>query len=429
MSDTPVPDASPLFAPAPFAHLRPTVVAIALAAVASLIWAAWGATLPGGRWFAVHVFTLGVMSNAILAFTAHFARTVLHAPARGGDRGRFWVFNVGIVAMLIGLPQGSPALVGVGATAAGAAVFWLYLDLRRMRKAALAPRFAFVVRAYERASSAFLHGALLGLLMGIAVVGGAWYGALRIAHLHVMILGWAGITLLATIVFFGPTVMRTKIVTGADERAVRTLRHGATALTVAVLALLGLGFEGTLATWSRVLAAIGLAGFALATTIICSDVLRAARHAQPSPHARHLAAACVWFPLVVWVDVYAVAVGSFQLLNAVGLVALLGVLAQAVLGALGYVAPMVWAPGPDDRKEVRERLEILPSLRPAAFNLGVLAVAIAAGLGTSAGDAGALLLRAGWLLVGVVTAGTLALVVAGVRNAAAAGGVLRGGRS
>ena len=44
-------------------------------------------------------------------------------------------------------------------------------------------------------------GALFGALVATSVLGGAWVTAVRMAHLHVNLLGWAGLTLLATIVF------------------------------------------------------------------------------------------------------------------------------------------------------------------------------------------------------------------------------------
>ncbi len=63
----------------------------------------------------------------------------------------------------------------------------------------------------------------------------------RVAHLHANVLGWGVLTLLATVVFFGPTILRRQIEPGADERAARRLRHGATGVTVAVLALVATG--------------------------------------------------------------------------------------------------------------------------------------------------------------------------------------------
>jgi hypothetical protein len=409
-----VTDGPPRAAP-PFGHLRPVATAVAVALGVALVWVVAGAGLPGGRWFAVHVFTIGVVTNAIVGFAYHFSRTVLHAPGRGGVSGRFVTLNVGAVALLVGLPQGARWAVAVGATLLMAAVFWLYLDLRRMRRAALAPRFAFVVRAYERASAAFIHGAVLGLLMGVVTLGGAWYGALRIAHLHVNILGWAGLTLLATLAFFGPTVLRTRMVDGADQRAAGALRYGATGLTVAVVALLLLGHDTT-ASAGRAVATVGLVVYAVAASAICGDVIRAARRARPSVHGRFLVAACVWFPIAVWADVVAVGTDSPQLVNAVGLAVLGGVLAQSIVAALGYFAPMMWAPDPGLRRVVRDRHEAFGRARALALNAGVVLVIVAALVGTSLGATGAVMIRAGWVLVLLALLGTVGLVLGSHRG-------------
>ena len=66
---------------------------------------------------------------------------------------------------------------------------------------------------------------------------------MRIAHLHVNLL-LGGLTLLATIVFFGPTIARTRIREGADVRAACAVRLGAIGLGVGVAGIVGTGFGG-----------------------------------------------------------------------------------------------------------------------------------------------------------------------------------------
>lgn len=334
---------------APFGHLRPAVALSAGYGVAILVWLAAGDALPGGRWFTVHLFTLGVLSTLVLALTHHFAAT-LTKTARGGAPGaRLALFTVGTLGVLA-LALSWTVPLALGAVATSAAVLWLYVDLRRMRKQALGGRFAFVVRTYERACSAFLHGALLGMLLGTGVIGGTWHPAVRLAHLHVNVLGWGGLALLATVLFFGPTVLRARIEPGADQRAVAALRHGATALTVTVIALILTGAGAPVAVPARAVAALGLAGYAAAATVICLPVLRTARRAQGNVHGRLVAGACAWFPPVVWVGAAVVATGRWALLDALGVALLVGVLAQAILGALGYLAPMVWTGGAQARR-------------------------------------------------------------------------------
>ena len=166
---------------APLAHLRAGFTAAGVFAVAAAVQLAVGG--PGSRWLAVHLFTVGVLSNLIVTLAPHFAATLLHATERRAALPRLAVLNAGAL-LLAASGLRSAALLAARATLLTAAVLWLWWDLRRMRKAALHPgRFGFVTRAYERAAGAFVHGALLGVLMGTGALGGAWYAAARLAHL------------------------------------------------------------------------------------------------------------------------------------------------------------------------------------------------------------------------------------------------------
>jgi hypothetical protein len=399
--------------PAQHGYLRPVVAVVGLYVVGALLWIALGDALPGGRWFAVHLFTLGILSNLIVALTHHFAQTLLHAPGGGPRTARFVLLNAGVLLMLVFPPSLRWPLAG-GATLVVAAVTWLYIDLRRMRKASLTGRFAFVVRTYERACGAFFHGATLGVLMGVGVLGGTWYGAARIAHLHINILGWGGMTLLATVVFFGPTIMRTKMEPGADKTAALALRHGMTALTVGALALLLTGAGGAWALPMRLLGAAGLAGYAAAATAVCVPVIKAGARAKPSAQAWMIRAAAIWFVVVVWADVGTVATGQWRLLDGLGALLIVAVLGQAIVASLGYLAPMLVPGGPDARTAVRQRLELAPRARAVAYNVGVLAVGAAAMAGRGAEAFGAGVARTGWALVAAVVLTQLVLIASGV---------------
>lgn len=395
---------------APLQRLAPAVTAAGLYAVAAVVWVAFGDALPGGRWLAVHLFTVGVVTNVVVALTQHFAQTLLHGPERTERPARLALLNAGALLLLGGLPGGTRVVFVTGATALTAAVLWLYWDLRVVRRSALGGRFGFVVRGYERACGAFVHGAVLGGLMGAGVLAGTWYGAARVAHLHVNVLGWGGLTLLATVVFFGPTVMRTRMEEGADATAARAIRYGATGLTAATVALLLAGAGGQVALPARLLGAGGLAVYAAGATAVCLPVWRAGGRARPSPHAWLMRATVGWFVVAVWLDVGVVASGRFRLLDAVGVLFLLGVLGQAILAALGYLTPMVTGRGPAGRAAARTRLDVLPRTRATAFNVGVALCVGAAVVGVAAGPAGAVVARAGWLLVAGVVLAQVALM-------------------
>ena len=75
----------------PFDDVRPAVGVAALYAVACIVWVVAGGALPGGRWLAVHLFALGVLSNLVMALTAHFAGTS-HPVVQSFEPGEDWLW-------------------------------------------------------------------------------------------------------------------------------------------------------------------------------------------------------------------------------------------------------------------------------------------------------------------------------------------------
>ena len=138
-------------------------------------------------------------------------------------------------------------------------------------------------------------------------------------------------------------------------------------------------------------------------------VIRVAWAAKPSAARLPLVWLCVWFQAVAWGDVLVVALGQMRLLDALGVAALAGVLAQAIATALTYVAPLLRGTTKADRDRIMVRFERGGVARTAAYNLGVLAVTAAAAGGTALASAGARLAMAGWALVALVAAGQIAM--------------------
>ncbi len=358
-------------ASSPFGSAAPSILVALGYAGALVVWLVGGDALPGGRPFAVHLFTLGVLTNLVLTFSEHFTRTLTRTP---GERAWWWplVTNVAILAVLTGLVVRWLPLLAGGATLLIAVVLLAYRRLRRMRRAAVGARFGWIVRLYERAHGAFLHGAVLGAAMGIGLVSGSWFSATRIAHLHANLLGWGGLTLLATLVFFGPTMARTRIEPGAVVVAARSLKHGATALSAAVVLLFLAGVGGTWGAALHVVAAAALAIFATTATAVCLPIVRALR-AAPATAARPLVlGVCWWAIAVVWADVVIVTGQAWRWLDALGVAALTGVLAQAILATLVYLAPMLRGRTTVARDAIRARLDRGATGRAVALSAGAL---------------------------------------------------------
>lgn len=322
--------------PSPFDPLVPSIMAAGAFAAAAM---AVGADLvPSvGRWLVVHLVTLGVLTNLVLAFSGHFTRTLTRRPGEAGVL-QLVVANVGVLGVLVGLTRGPRPLLIAGGTGLVAAVLWSWWRLRRNRRLALGARFTWVVRLYERAHGAFVHGGVLGLLLGIGVVPGAWYVPVRVAHIHVMVLGWVGITLLATLVFFGPSLARTRIVEGAEARAVPALRRGATGLSIGVLLLVASGVGGAAGSVLRVAGAAGLGVLAGAATVVGRDVALAVWRA-PRASARRVAVGtvAVALPVLAWADVLVLAVGRWAWLDGVGFAFAVVVLAPIVVTTVAHV--------------------------------------------------------------------------------------------
>src|SRR5262245_61752604 len=98
-----------------FAHVGRHAVAASAYAVVLVVRIVGGWSLFGGRWFPILLFTLGVLTHVVLAFSDHIARTLTRWPG-STPCWQLPVVNVGIVAMLIGIPTDTTWAIAVGAT-------------------------------------------------------------------------------------------------------------------------------------------------------------------------------------------------------------------------------------------------------------------------------------------------------------------------
>jgi hypothetical protein len=102
--------------------------------------------------------------------------------------------------------------------------------------------FLWVVRRYENAHVIFLVSTGLGGMLGAGLVPGEIFVGVRDAHIHLNVLGWAGITVLTPLVVFGPALLRVRIEEGAEQRASDALRRAIFGIGIGALGLLPRGF-------------------------------------------------------------------------------------------------------------------------------------------------------------------------------------------
>jgi nitrite reductase (NO-forming) len=347
---------------------------------------ALGDRVTGGAWLALHLVLLGAITNAIVVWSEHFAAALLRT-APVGERAataRALVLNLGVLAVLGGVHSGRPVFTAAGAWLVGAVVLAHAVPLAARTGRALAARLAETVWFYVAASAALLAAMGLGVLLaGGAARSGDDYRAMRLAHVHLAVLGWVGLAVVGTLFTLWPTVLRTRMVPGL-ERAVRwSLRAMVAGLVVATAGLL----------WqARVVA---LAGLAVALGPFVRTTLRRRPHTAAS---WMLGAGVAWLVFAVVAELAALAgnprvVDLDQRVDWVVPAVVVGFGLQVLTGALTYLLPVVWGRGAYGNRKLAGVLETAWPLRVAAVNLGVALLVT--------GSPGGWAVHAGWWLAGL----------------------------
>ncbi|MBB4796020.1 multicopper oxidase domain-containing protein [Streptomyces nodosus] len=348
-------------------------------------------TLPVARWLAVHLFLLGAATTAVMVWSEHFAVALLHArrPDERRSDARLAAVNLAVLGVLIGVWLDRPVLTGAGCVLLVAALAAHLVVLVRMGRGALGGRLARVVGFYRAAAAALIVGAVLGGLIATGHAGPRYYAGLRLAHIHVTLLGWIGLPVLGTLFMLWPTVLGVRM----TERTTRVARW--------VLALTGGGLLTAvvaLVAGRRWPAVAGVMAYAVGTVLMTTLLARTIRRRRPvsAAAAWMLGAAAGWLCAGVAADAGVLAVRplteageDFTLLVPVVIV---GFVAQVLIGALTYLLPIVLTGGPRERAALRAVLELGWPARFVALNGGVALLALP--LPDPVGTAG-LLLAAG----------------------------------
>ncbi len=352
--------------------------------------------IPQFRWLMVHMVTLGLVTSSIMMWSQHFTeallKTRLGEETRPTQVRRMWILTAAIVVTMIGMVGSWPWVAVVGALGVSAVMLWYAFSLGAQIKAALAPRFAFVVRSYLVAALLLPVGAALGAALTFSP-GEPWQGRLLLAHQIVNILGFVGVTATATLLTLWPTVLRTKLDGTKATRASRSL-----ILMVAgvVLAVVGALINNLLVGVSGIV--LYLAGQLSVMFLLVGLARRAARQERREPiplfPALSLGAGTLWFVgttlalAIMWVGAGGGADGSSEAsaLN-FSLVAtdvqqltipfVVGFLLQLLLGAMSFLMPTAMGGGP---RALRASLKVMSAgavFRVVSLNLALALFAFA----------------------------------------------------
>jgi nitrite reductase (NO-forming) len=360
----------------------------------------------GGTWLALHLVLLGAATNAIVVWSEHFAAALLRVP-RAGERAataRALALNLGVLAVLGGVHAGRPVLFAGGAWLVGAVVLAHAAALAAGIRRALGGRLTGTVWFYVAASAALLAGMGLGVLLAGGAAGSAdAYRAMRLAHVHLNVLGWVGLAVIGTQFTLWPTVLRTRMVADPRRAVGWSLPLTAGGLAVTTVGLLA---------QRRPLALAGLAGYTAGLLVALQPFVRTAIRRRPhtaTAASWMLGAGIAWFALAVAADLVALA-GSQRVVDLDGRVDRLvpavavGFGLQVLTGALTYLLPVVWGRCAYGNRRLAAVLEAAWRPRVVATNLGVgLLVAWPPGGWAS---------RAGWWLAGLGLGAFVPLAVA-----------------
>lgn len=328
-------------------------------------------------WLVIHVFLLGAATSAIVIWTAHFATTLLPAPARARTTSDWplpvvlGVLNIGVLLVLISTPHNVTPGVVIGAAMIAAAIVVRAVTLALALSRAKSSRFGPVVRFYVAAAVALVMGVAAGTALEIGVPS-AWYARVYAAHVELNVFGWIALTVLGTQAAFWPMVLRTRIVSGTEIATSHALPICAAGLLTVVAGLLAN---------SRAVAAVGIGLYILGAIRALEPFARTALQRAPrSPAALMLAGAMCWFlgglaaelgKLAKAQDLagFAAAVSDFVPWLVTGFVV------QVLMGALSYLLPVVLGGGPLGGRRMSAVLDRYGVARVAGFNAGTLLLA------------------------------------------------------
>lgn len=339
--------------------------------MAAVVVAVFHVQVPAPRWLLIHLLLLGAVTHSIVVWSQHFADALLHNAVTPGDRRarsiRLAALIAGVLAVLVGVPSGQWWLVVMGASAVVVAVAWHGLSLLRQLRRRFGSRFAVTVRYYIAAAAILPVGVLFGTLMARGVPM-EWHERLMTAHVILNVLGWMGLTVLGTLLTLWPTMLRTRIVEGAENQTRRALWP--------LLAGLGIAVAACLAD-VRPLVGVGMLTYAAGLLMLARPFVQAMRQKPPTHFPSwSVLAAMVWFTaltlaLGVMVTFSSGWEAAHERVDALAPAFAVGFGAQILIGALSYLIPVSIGRGPVGVRAANAVMDKGSALRITVVNAGL----------------------------------------------------------
>ncbi len=338
-------------------------------AVAAAVAAGWGA----GRWVVIHLALAGGGSVAISAAALHLAVTWSGAPAPPdwATHAQRWLLAMGVVAAVLGRSTGQDGVLLAGTAATALGFVTLAVLLASSTRSARQQRYR--VQVWSYVVSAVFGGA--GVAAGGLLATGHHVAPLHRAHPLVMVWGFVGIVVTATLPTFTATTLRMKpspLLTPSRLAGVVAVHASGVALAA-----------GGAASGRLELGATGLVLVATALVATVALLPRPTRRAfaYAGPRGVGIGTAAAWWIGTTAHAAVTLSSSGWPTGGRAVVVLLIGGVAQLLWAAIGYFAPVLRGGGPE---RLTEGFRIMRSWT-ALIALNLAAATASAGGGTPTG--------------------------------------------
>jgi hypothetical protein len=166
-----------------------------------------------GWWLPIHLAMLGAASQAIVGGQLMFSTTLglARGPQRSQSLTQLALLNIGAALVVSGRLWDEAGVLAAGAVVFAVTICWVTWQVHRVWRRSSNRRFSITGTFYLLAGLSLLVGASIGGLLGTGSFNnGATYLAYRGLHMTLNVLGWAGLTIVGTVVTLLPTVMHVR---------------------------------------------------------------------------------------------------------------------------------------------------------------------------------------------------------------------------